>query len=296
MSLILEALNRSRREQQNASPVPGVDSVHFEPEANRRSARWLWLLATAGLILLAGFLLGGLFNRAEGPAVQPTSAHAEVTSLTAAQSGGVPPTFVGTAPPIPVERVEPVGAEHAAAGAVQPNAPTPAAVESSAAAPSPEPEASADVSALYAGTSPAVQEALVATPPATASDERALKDTAASPADTRSSTETESSVDIAALAAAAEQALEDVRLAEHPAPFLGELSQQRKDAIPTLMYLQHDYRQDGGSSVTINGQQASAGQSVGRGVRVEEVLPDSVVLSQDGEQFRLRALNSWVNL
>lgn len=288
MSLILEALNRSRREQQNASPVPGVDSVHFEPEANRRSARWLWLLAAAGLILLAGFLLGGLFNRAEGPAVLPTPEHAEMTSLTAAQSGGVPPTSV--------EPVEPVGAEYAAAGAVQPNAPTPAAVESSAAAPSPQPEASADVSALYAGTSPAVQEAPVATPPATASDGRAPKDAAASPADTGPSTETESSVDIAALAAAAEQALEDVRLAEHPAPFLGELSQQRKDAIPTLMYLQHDYRQDGGSSVTINGQQASAGQSVGRGVRVEEVLPDSVVLSQDGEQFRLRALNSWVNL
>tara|TARA_R110002073_G_scaffold100837_6_gene229328 strand:+ start:338 stop:1207 length:870 start_codon:yes stop_codon:yes gene_type:complete len=289
--LILEALNRSRREQQNASPVPGVDSVHFEPEANRRSARWLWLLAAAGLILLAGFLLGGLFKPAEGPAVLSAPDHAEVASSTAAQSDGVPRTSADAAPPI---SSEPVGAEHAAAGVVHPNAPTPAVVESRAAAPFPEPEASADVSALYAGNSPAVQEAPVATPPA--SDERALKDAAAMPADTRPSTETESSVDIAALAAAAEQALEDVRLAEHPAPFLGELSQQRKDAIPTLMYLQHDYRQDGGSSVAINGQQASAGQSVGRGVRVEEVLPDSVVLSHDGEQFRLRALNSWVNL
>ncbi|HBM84356.1 MAG TPA: hypothetical protein DD459_11855 [Halieaceae bacterium] len=293
MSLILEALNRSRREQQNASPVPGVDSVHFEPEANRRSARWLWLLAAAGLILLAGFLLGGLFKPAEGPVVLSAPEHAEVASSTAAQSDEVPSTSVNAAPPI---SVEPVGAEYDPAGAVQPNAPTPAAVESSAAVPSPEPEASADVSALYAGTSPAVQEAPVATPPATARDERALNNAAARPADTGPSSETESSVDIAALAAAAEQALEDVRLAEHPAPFLGELSQQRKDAIPTLMYLQHDYRQDGGSSVTINGQQASAGQSVGRGVRVEEVLPDSVVLSQDGEQFRLRALNSWVNL
>ena len=62
------------------------------------------------------------------------------------------------------------------------------------------------------------------------------------------------------------------------------------------MYLQHDYRSDGGSTVTINGQQARAGQTVGRGVTVEEVLPDSVVLSHAGQQFRLRALNSWVNL
>jgi hypothetical protein len=151
-----------------------------------------------------------------------------------------------------------------------------------------EREASPDVAALYAGA------AQPATDVPDAQAAPAVQDSVAGAGDPQ--TRAESSVDIAALAAAAEQALEDVRLAEHPAPFLAELSQQRKDAVPTLMYLQHDYRAGGGSSVTINGQQASAGQSVGRGVRVEEVLPDSVVLSHEGEQFRLRALNSWVNL
>jgi len=31
-------------------------------------------------------------------------------------------------------------------------------------------------------------------------------------------------------------------------------------------------------------------------MRVEEILSDSVVLDYRGTQFRLRALNSWVNL
>ena len=103
-------------------------------------------------------------------------------------------------------------------------------------------------------------------------------------------------LDIDALARAAEQTLQDIRATEHPAPLLSALSQQRKDSIPTLMYLRHDYRGDEDSSVTINGQQARIGDTVGRGVRVEEILPDAVVLRHDGQVFRLRALNSWVNL
>ncbi|QIB66738.1 general secretion pathway protein GspB [Kineobactrum salinum] len=111
-----------------------------------------------------------------------------------------------------------------------------------------------------------------------------------------SASDDDMAVDVDSLVSAAEQALDDVQLAQHPVSFLAALSQQRKDAIPTLMYLQHDYRGEGGSRVTINGTEAAAGESVGRGVVVEEILPDSVVLSHDGKQFRLRALNSWVNL
>lgn len=91
--------------------------------------------------------------------------------------------------------------------------------------------------------------------------------------------------------------MRNVQLTGHPAPFLADLSQQRKDAIPTLLYSSHDYRDDGGqSSVRINGTVATAGQNLGKGVAVEEILSDSVVLRYEGQVFRLRALNSWVNL
>ncbi|MEP1595468.1 MAG: general secretion pathway protein GspB, partial [Halieaceae bacterium] len=104
-------------------------------------------------------------------------------------------------------------------------------------------------------------------------------------------------LDISAVLESAKKEMENARLAEHPAPFIEDLSQQRKDAIPTLMYSIHNFSGKAGqSSVMINGKSLQAGGNVGKGVRLEEILPESIVLSYQGEQFRLRALNSWVNL
>jgi hypothetical protein len=106
----------------------------------------------------------------------------------------------------------------------------------------------------------------------------------------------EQPIDIGEMLAMAEDELENARLAEHPAPFLNALSQQIKDTIPTLLYQAHDYTGSKADSfVLINGKTLRQGDS-SKGVRVDEVLPDSVVLSFQGTQFRLRALNSWVNL
>jgi hypothetical protein len=80
-------------------------------------------------------------------------------------------------------------------------------------------------------------------------------------------------------------------------PFLSSLSQQTKDEIPTIYYRRHDYSSDASkSTVTLNGKTVKTGGSPGGGITVEEILPDSVVLSYRGTQFRLRALNSWINL
>ena len=46
----------------------------------------------------------------------------------------------------------------------------------------------------------------------------------------------------------------------------------------------------------INGNSARVGGRVAPGVQVTEILPDSVVLEHAGRAFRLKALNSWVNL
>lgn len=78
---------------------------------------------------------------------------------------------------------------------------------------------------------------------------------------------------------------------------LVDLSQQVKDSIPTIHYQRHDYNgTPGQSTVVLNGKTLRAGGSPAPGLRVEEILTDSVVLSYQGTQFRLRALNSWVNL
>ncbi len=95
----------------------------------------------------------------------------------------------------------------------------------------------------------------------------------------------------------AREELENASLDDHPAPFLSRLSQQIKDDIPTLYYQRHDYSSDPNlSSVVLNGTTVKAGGSPLPGMKVEEILPDSVVLNYRGAQFRLRALNSWINL
>lgn len=281
MSLILEALNRARREQHNAAPVPGVDSEHYYPSAaaeNPWRQRGL-LVALAAALLVIGGLLGREFSRdgTEPPAAF-TERQAVVAEASAALSAVPPAAAIPGPGPESGSAPEPEAAQAAPEDA--PELPAPV-VSNSSSQPPPSAmtgsRASAEVAALYQQpTAPEVAaESVRTTAPAAVKEE---------------------AVDIASLVTAAEQALEDVRLTEHSAPFLGDLSQQRKDAVPTLMYLQHDFRTEGGSIVTINGQAARAGQTVGRGVKVEEILPDSVVLSHDGQQFRLRALNSWVNL
>ncbi|MBK6740148.1 MAG: general secretion pathway protein GspB [Haliea sp.] len=80
-------------------------------------------------------------------------------------------------------------------------------------------------------------------------------------------------------------------------PFLIDLSQQVKDSIPTVYYLRHDYSNNASlSTVVLNSKTLSVGGSPVPGMKIEEILPDSVVLNYQGTQFRLRALNSWVNL
>ena len=46
----------------------------------------------------------------------------------------------------------------------------------------------------------------------------------------------------------------------------------------------------------LNSKSVKVGGNVAPGVKLDEILPDSVVLDYRGTQFRLRALNSWINL
>jgi hypothetical protein len=106
----------------------------------------------------------------------------------------------------------------------------------------------------------------------------------------------EQPLDVAALLEKAQRELGQNALEPHPAPMLEDLSQQKKNAIPSIMYLQHDWSGMGStSSVVLNGTTLSEGQRAGA-IAVQEILSDSVILKWRDTEFRLRALNSWVNL
>ncbi len=84
-------------------------------------------------------------------------------------------------------------------------------------------------------------------------------------------------------------------LEPHPAVLLENLSQQFKNELPTISYDSHDFIADLGPSVTLNGVLLREGEKLGL-LEVRDILRDSVILRFNETDFRLKALNTWLNL
>ena len=102
-------------------------------------------------------------------------------------------------------------------------------------------------------------------------------------------------IDLAKAMEQAARAAGESTLVPHPVALLENLSQQQKDRVPTIVYSDHVFAASGIASVELNGKRMLAGQQAG-GIEVVEILTDSVILRAGGSEFRLRALNTWVNL
>ncbi|MCB1700159.1 MAG: general secretion pathway protein GspB [Halioglobus sp.] len=299
MSLILDALNRSRREDEE---MPGIFSSHTVDHgpAGHSWTQWLLVGALALAVLAIGALLIDRLPQqtaaVDNPVVKSApEAPAQVADLPTAQAPvdarSIPVESAQSAamtPPStpaaqPARQAEPAVAQ-VPAGAVPAGSPSPPAASRA--------PADARVAELYQ------QQARGMVEPAAA---RSQKQTSVAAQGARSATSggasrEEEAIDIDELVQKARAELGNKRLTQHAVPFLADLSQQFKDTVPSIMYLKHDYSTNPSvSSVYINGKTLGAGSSVG-GIKVEEILPDSVVLEYKGDRFRLRALNSWVNM
>tara|TARA_R110001592_G_scaffold337300_1_gene623768 strand:+ start:393780 stop:394664 length:885 start_codon:yes stop_codon:yes gene_type:complete len=294
MSLILDALNRSR---QDSEQVPGLASQHAVdsvPPGSERGIGWLQWLLVAGLalaVLVIGWLL---FDRT------PPSIEISEGGGGALPAEAIAPAAVTlTAPAVPATRqtvtAEPqvstvqrgqVTAAPAVTESPRRNRPEAEADQTRVVAQSP---ADDNVAALYRQQGQRAAEPASAARPA-----RALAEVPAGVPEAISAEE--EALDIQRLVAEAQAELADAELRDNGVPFLATLSQQTKDTIPTLMYQRHDYSGNPGKSrVMINGKTLHIDGSAS-GVKVVEILPESVVLDFKGTRFRLRALNSWVNL
>jgi hypothetical protein len=342
MSLILDALNRSR---QDASPVPGLDTQHrAEPISATRLPHLLWAaLALCGVVIAVLVI-----DRLRTPSAPAEDIGAPVAQLSqnlgsavssvttelkarAAAAGQAQQPVAPAQPPaaqqdVPVAAANPPPA--LAAQAAAPVSPSMQAVvvnQAGVAAPAPA-ESERTPPAAESGTArpPAPAQPGPARSMATetarntalssnssAQDPEVaelyqhpdkLEQPSQASASTRSRSQTaapksEEPVDLDKILKLAQEEIKNAKLEDNSVPLLADLSQHVKDGIPTIYYQKHDYSSDPSvSSVTLNGTTAKVGGSPIPGLKVEQILRDSVILSFQGTQFRLRALNSWVNL
>ena len=292
MSLILDALNRSRQDKDS---VPNLATHHTVDKMASGKRQYLpWVAFSVAVVIIGWLVIGRLFAtpvsdiEVGAPAEQVSknittageSNSTEVKEDAAVEEQLVQPAVDSQAPEAP-EALEPV----AAALAVN----------------SPEP----DTAPVAIETTPPISPPVIENPAvAQLYQNRNVMDAAAAQQRTSSAaldlyadTGNEEPIDIARVLQSAREEMKDATLDEHPVPLLSALSQQVKDDIPTLYYQRHDYSNNTSiSTVVMNSKTLKVGGNPVNGVKIEEILPDSVVLSYQGTQFRLRALNSWVNL
>jgi general secretion pathway protein B len=298
LSLILDALNRSR---QDTDAVPGLATQHYsdnpEPGGNklRQYLPWGALLLALGIIAL--LVLERELRTVAVPDVAPIAAPGPAPAAPASVVPEVK-TEVKTQAPSPVELTATPAAPGAALQEKEQAAPPPGITESVAPAAQTLPatdRVDESVARLYQQppvtnpeSAPARANAAPANPPDTAATE---------PDAAGSANREEQPIDIEKLILKARDELANADLDAHHAPFIADLSQHTKNDIPTIYYQRHDYSGDSArSTVVLNGKTLKVGGTAAPGVKVEEILPDSVVLDYRGTQFRLRSLNSWINL
>ena len=289
MSLILDALNRSRQDKDS---VPNLATHHTVDKMASGKRQYLpWVAFSVAVVIIGGLVIGRLF--ATPVSDIEVGAPTEQVSKNITTAGESNSTEVKEDAAVEEQLVQPV-VDSQALEALEP-------VVVALAVNSPEPDTASVAIETTTPISPPVVEN-----PAVAQlyqnrnvmdDAPAQQRTSSAALDLYADSGNEEPIDIARVLQSAREEMKDATLDEHPVPLLSALSQQVKDDIPTLYYQRHDYSNNTSiSTVVINSKTLKVGGNPVNGVKIEEILPDSVVLSYQGTQFRLRALNSWVNL
>ncbi|RYY75133.1 MAG: hypothetical protein EOO52_12595 [Gammaproteobacteria bacterium] len=78
-------------------------------------------------------------------------------------------------------------------------------------------------------------------------------------------------------------------------PELHDLPNNILEKVPTLNYSEHNYNVNGGS-VKINGAILHVNEQIANGIVIDKILEDGMILHIDNYSFKMRAMNSWVNM
>ncbi len=319
MSLILDALNRSDSDRGGSADTPGLHSVHG-PRGEAPAPLWqrlAWPLLAVLFAVIALFMWWGS-DEPEAPAAvaQPAPEISRPVPLEAAPQRAeatrrtVAPQPARSAPPprenlAELQRPAPGFSDDVAALYSQMQAaginPDEVPLE---APPEPEPARSSSQQ-LPAQSLAELQQMAMAAESGRAQQAEAEFESAPlapAPAQSAAASATNPGYDVDALARAAQAELADRQrrsepVVRHEAPFITDLRQAQKDQIPSIFYNQHNWSSNPGQrSVVLNGQEYREGQQLKAGLRLVEILEESIVLSFQGTEFQLQSLNSWVNL
>ena len=315
MSMILDALKRAKEEGDSPVEVPSIDStqeltVKEPPSTN--ALKYLAFGIGLGVLITAGVLV----TRNEPPApdsavapqnekvILPKSTSPQVKALPRALEPARPVTTGNDRTQGSAQNRTQVAELYRVAEATllsDSAAPALAGAKDSAAVPVSNPPDDAKSGQLAQSSASAPNSAssvpLPKVPSDSNSDLVSMADAAPPAGESDQGVIDPNSLplDIAAVVKRVQAELGKPALLSHATPLLENLSQQTKNAIPSVMYTVHDWQPAGRSRVTLNGSALSEGQQL-NGFKVDEILTDSVILSYRGTEFRLRALNSWVNL
>jgi general secretion pathway protein B len=78
-------------------------------------------------------------------------------------------------------------------------------------------------------------------------------------------------------------------------PELNDLPSSILEKVPTLKYTEHHYHHNGGN-VVINGTVMHVNDQVSNGVVIDKILEDGMILHIENYSFKMRALNTWINM
>ena len=295
MSLILDALRRSENGGVAASPQPPLPSE----QGGGLGKKWLGVvvLVCAGLGIAAGWMM-------RGGATDPMEKEQVVSPMPGSPSSG----DSGTSS----ELVRDDGVSSAPGPELSPSTPLASAADTSFVA-APQNNAGSDAARVEDERIAALHQQMWSEAASLGAAEGQGAEQSGAPisaaekldaptlTESAPATSSSSSPSIAPpidLVAAIERAAREVgepSLVPHPTVLLENLSQQQKDQIPTIVYTEHVYAEGAAPLVELNGQRLRPGQRTGA-ITVEDILVDSVILRVNGVSFRLRALNTWVNL
>ncbi len=313
MSMILDALKRAREEGDSPVEVPSIDSTHeltVKEAPSTNALKYLALGIGLGVLITAGVLVTRNLHPAQDSAsapqnekvIPPKSTPPPAKTLPRALEPARPVTTGNDRTQASTQNRTQVAELYRAVedrplsdGA----APALAGAKDSGAVPVSNPPDDAKSGRLAQSSTSAPNSASSVPLPKVPSDSDSVSMADAAPpageSDQGVIDANSLPLDIAAVVKRVQAELGEPALVAHATPLLENLSQQTKNAIPSVMYTVHDWRPTGSSRVTLNGSALSEGQQL-NGFKVEEILNDSVILSYRGTEFRLRALNSWVNL